>query len=536
MRKFSYLRACLALTMLTTGHIHAMEETLELPTAARKNLIPELLQLLKTPGADVNKPGPEGFTALHWAARNGHLEVVAILLAHKANPTITTPEGETAAQFAEEKRHDAIVSLLLKHQQGYESGRDASVELLPTESSELSKLQAVAGGNFEYEEVLSPAELARARKDKNRINQPDAHGLTPLHYAVTANDANKTRQLVSRGAHIDARRVKIGTKTPLLVSFFGESFKAPLHTALAEDNSEMTELLLALGANVELRDVFTPLCWAAYRDRVALAKILIKAGADLQTEGYMHPWGGSAYCALRLAHQGGERPAMVQFLTEQGATFGKSKSRRFFMHFKEAEGIVLKAVTEHNNATVEKVLRLDGIGKEEIERRDKFGQTPLLLAAECCLEEIALTLIGFKADITAQDDEGGTALHYAVSEGIQTRLIEVLITAEANVNAQNKHGETALHVAAQRKVTDDKKVAKERLRLVKLLLKKADLKRVDEQGRTALHYAVEANNLPLVKLLAKTTPSVPDHKGQTPLLLANSLQFADIAKLLAKKK
>ncbi len=162
MRKFSYMRACLALTVLTTVHIHAMQETIELPTAARKNLIPELLQLLKTPGSDVNKPGPEGYTALHWAARNGHLEVVAILLAHKANPTIATPEDETAIQLAEEKRHDAIVSLLLKYEQGYQIGPYASPELQPREVT----LQR------ENKEVLSPAELARARKDKNRINQP----------------------------------------------------------------------------------------------------------------------------------------------------------------------------------------------------------------------------------------------------------------------------------------------------------------------------------------------------------------------------
>ena len=413
----------------------------------------------------------------------------------------------------------------------------AFVEKLPAEPSELSKLPAVQGGNFDYKEVLSPAELARARKDKNRINQPDAHGLTQLHYAVTANDADKTRQLVLRGAHIDARVVKVGTKTPFLASLFGESFKAPLHSALYEDNSEMMELLLTLGANVELKDVLTPLCWAVYRERVALAKILIKGGADLQTEGYVAPT-GLAYCALSLARQQ-QSQVMMQFLTEQGATFGKPKVKSFFMHFKEAEGIVLKAVAGHHKRTVEKVLQCDGIGKEEIERRDRYGQTPLLLAAECCLEEIALTLIAFKADVTAQDNEGGTALHYAVSEGNQAKLVEALLKAQADVNVQNKRGETPLHVAAQRKVVDydeDAKVAKERLKVAKLLLKKADLRLVDEQGRTSLHHAVEADNYSLVKLLAKNTPSVPDHKGQTPLLLANSLKIADIAKLLEKKK
>ena len=85
-------------------------------------------------------------------------------------------------------------------------------------------------------------------------------------------------------------------------------------------------------------------------------------------------------------------------------------------------------------------------------------------------------------------------------------------------------------------MVDDKKVAKERLKVAKLLLKKADPKLADEQGKTVLHHAVEANNLSLVKLLAKTTPSVPDGKGQTPLLLATSLGYSEIAQLLGKKK
>ena len=462
----------------------SMTRLSDLPTAARNNLIREVCALLQDERTNIDAATTDGFTALHWAARNGHQEVVSILLAHKANPIITTPEGETAMQLAQEKNRNAVVSLLLKHQGEYQNGPGASVELLPAQPSALSKLPAVQGGNFDYKEVLSPEELARARKDKNRINQPDAHGLTQLHNAVKANDTFRTRQLVQRGAHIDARRLgHIGNGAVWLHT-------TPLLDALDEDNIEMTELLVALGANLELAAPYTPLFWAAIHDRVAVAKILIKGGADLQTEGRIgfQDVQPRTLCALAAA-EAGKKYAMVQFLTDQGATFGKSKSRRFFMHFKEAKGIVLKAVTEHNKDTLEKVLRLDGIGKDEMERRDKYGQTPLLLAVECCLTEIALMLIAFKADVTAQDDEGGTALHYAASEGNQIKLVKALIKAQVDVNTRNKHGETALHVAAQRKVKDDKKVATALLKVVTLLLTKADVKLVDSQGKTALHHA-----------------------------------------------
>ena len=494
----------------------------------------KLVDVLIKAEANVNAQNKHGETALHMAAQRkvaDDKEVakerlrLAKLLLKKANLKLVDEQGRTAFHQAVEAHNNPLVkllakntasvpdhkgqTLLLKHPAEYQTVSDGSVELPPKEVT----LQR------ELKEVLSPAELARARKDKNRINQPDAQGLTQLHYAVSADDTDKTRQLVLRGAHIDARerdRKRIG--------------RTPLWSAIGEDYSEMTELLVTLGANVELEAPYTPLCWAVSRDRVALAKILIKGGADLQTKDSF------GRCALEVAQRGGRRPVMEQFLTEQGATGGKSKSRRFYMHFNEAKGIILQAVTEHNNDTLERVLRQDEIGKEEIERRDEYGQTPLLLAAECCLEDIAHTLIAFKADVTAQDDEGGTALHYAASEGDQTKLVEALIRAEANVNAQNKHGETALHIVARSQVADDKKVANARLKVAKLLLKRADLKRVDEEGRTALHRAVEANNLPLVKLLAKTTPSIPDHKGQTPLLLATSRGYSEIAQLLEKRK
>ncbi len=514
MRKFSYMRACLVLMVLTTVHIHAMQETLELSTAARKNLIPELLQLLKTPGSDVNKPGPEGFTALHWAARNGHLEVVAILLAYNADPTITTPQGKTAMQLAQEKSHNAIVSILLKHHQQNQS---IPAALILEEGYFDIEPQPV---KVTLKREIKNGDQARARKDKNLINQSKRKGDTQLHKAIRAQRTDVVRDLLQRGAHIDAR---------------GKLDQTPLRAALEVDCVELVELLIAYGANIELSH---PLHWAAVRNRIASVKILIRAGADLQAKA---SYGGRLQCVLELvrsANRGGQDnrlAAMEQFLVDQGADCSNPTKVHVFLHFKEAKGIVLKAVTEHHKATVEQVLQYDGTDKEEIERRDEYGQTPLLLAAECCMEGIALMLITFKANVTAQDDEGGTALHYAASEGNQTRLIEALIKAEANVNAQNTHGETALHMSAQRKVVDDKKVAKERLKVAKLLLKKAD-QLVDEQGKTALHHAVEANNFPLVKLLAKTTPSVPDHQGQTPLLLATSRGYHDLAKLLGKKK
>ena len=55
----------------------------------------ELLQLLITNGANINKIMTDGNTALHLAARNGHVDICAALLKEGANSTIRNNAGRT---------------------------------------------------------------------------------------------------------------------------------------------------------------------------------------------------------------------------------------------------------------------------------------------------------------------------------------------------------------------------------------------------------------------------------------------------------
>lgn len=55
-------------------------------------VVAELLRL----NADTNLPEADGWTALHFAARNNNVEVVNMLLAAGANAAIKTGDGRTA--------------------------------------------------------------------------------------------------------------------------------------------------------------------------------------------------------------------------------------------------------------------------------------------------------------------------------------------------------------------------------------------------------------------------------------------------------
>ncbi|RKP04840.1 hypothetical protein THASP1DRAFT_3216, partial [Thamnocephalis sphaerospora] len=58
-------------------------------------------QTLRTGGVAVNGQNRvNGWTALHWAAHRGNDQIVALLLAHGADASITTKDGRTPAQLA----------------------------------------------------------------------------------------------------------------------------------------------------------------------------------------------------------------------------------------------------------------------------------------------------------------------------------------------------------------------------------------------------------------------------------------------------
>lgn len=93
-------------------------------------------------GADVNKPG---WAPLHYAATNGHLEVMRLLLEHNAYIDAESPNGTTPLMMAAQYGTQAALDLLLeagadpslKNQQGLtaihfaqRAGRAESVELI----------------------------------------------------------------------------------------------------------------------------------------------------------------------------------------------------------------------------------------------------------------------------------------------------------------------------------------------------------------------------------------------------------------------
>ena len=72
----------------------------------------ESVKKLLDAGADPNKFEVDGWSALHWAARNGHLSVTTLLLENGAHLGQEDSGGHTALDWAYDREHWDVVRAL----------------------------------------------------------------------------------------------------------------------------------------------------------------------------------------------------------------------------------------------------------------------------------------------------------------------------------------------------------------------------------------------------------------------------------------
>lgn len=86
-------------------------------------------QFLLESGAKCDAQTHGGATALHRASYCGHTEIARLLLSHGSNPWLVDNDGMTSLHKAAEKGHEDICSLLLQHSPALKAVRDRKARL-----------------------------------------------------------------------------------------------------------------------------------------------------------------------------------------------------------------------------------------------------------------------------------------------------------------------------------------------------------------------------------------------------------------------
>ena len=161
---------------------------------------------------DVNIIGLQGFTALHMAAHNGHIEIAKLLLSKGANvkqqkgltkPGFVNEAGWSPLHWAAKNNEAAMVELLI------DAG--ATVDAEASHAFHFGTPLHIAAGAEERADALEA--LLKAGAD---VDLRDDEGNTPLHFAVSRQAVRVTQTLMRYGA--DPMAANTQRQTPLTMA------------------------------------------------------------------------------------------------------------------------------------------------------------------------------------------------------------------------------------------------------------------------------------------------------------------------------
>ena len=235
-----------------------------LHVAAEHGRFPVVKRLLAA-RADVNARDNGQWTALHHAASEGYENIVRVLIDHGGDPAAGDDHGSTPLQYAVLGGHRSVVDLLTAKGIGANGASAGSAAL------------ALAAREIDPQAV-------RLLLDKGvAVDSLDERGWTPLQGALYQRDwggseldqAHKRRQrevvelLLARGANVEVR---------------GKDGNRPMHTAALFGFAEILDLLLGRSAEINARNDWgwTPLHFAVSQKQLEAADVLLRHGADVQ--------------------------------------------------------------------------------------------------------------------------------------------------------------------------------------------------------------------------------------------------------------
>ncbi|KOX73970.1 Transient receptor potential channel pyrexia, partial [Melipona quadrifasciata] len=354
--------------------------------------------------------------------------------------------------------------------------------------------------------------LHKCGADLNHSEQ--GKGLTPLHLCAFSNSLEGIQYLLANGANIHLERIH----TPFHYAAFGNAFKVAqyflqlgvsqkspygeetvLHTAAKSKAYNVLKLLAPHNHTLDNLDCngYAAIHHIADKGDSACLMVLLDAerGANVHLKNHRDQ------TALHIASRSHSFECVEILLKKGGCDPNiEDSDGRTPLHLALGRSLLAYDVTE-----------LLITWKANINKTDKYGYTPLHIAALNELSQCVDVLIQHGADLSARTK----VLHCAIRAGA-VEIVKLLLERGASVVEKNHMGETPLHVAC----------FIQSIKCVELLLDSAgtNINAVDRAHRTPLHFAVMTtySSAKLVELLLNhgALVNAADKTGFTPLHVA----------------